>query len=223
MRSSPSWQFQLFNYPVRVHASFLLMGLLFGVAFSGFDLVRLLVWMVVFFLAIMIHELGHAIANQIFGRSSYIEIHGMGGLTVSSRFGPTSYGQDIFTSFAGPLAGFLAAGLAYLLMRFIPSANAGVPGLLLGTLYSICIFWGIFNLIPMLPLDGGNIMRSIVHMVRGPYEDRLPLIISVVFGVLTMIAVLVLFRSPYMLLIIAMLTLSNWQKLRQGFYTDTIY
>lgn len=199
------------------------MGLLFGIAFSGFDLVRLLVWMVVFFLAILIHELGHAIANQMFGRSSYIEIHGMGGLTVSNRFGPTSYGQDIFTSFAGPLAGFLTAGLAYLLIRFVPGASTGVPGLLLQTLFSICIFWGIFNLIPMLPLDGGNIMRSIVHMVRGPYEDRLPLIISVVFGVLTMIAAFLMFRSLYMLLVIGMLTLSNWQKLRQGFYTDTIY
>jgi stage IV sporulation protein FB len=223
MRPSASWQFQIFNFPVRVHVTFLLFAVLFGVAFIGFEPVRLALWILIVFFSILVHELGHAFANQMLGRSSYIEMHGMGGLTFSNKFGRTSYLQEIFVTFAGPLAGFLLAGLVFLLLRFAGPIGNSYVSFLVAQLLWVNIAWGIFNLIPILPLDGGNIMRNIVHWIRGPYDDRTPLIISIVFGVLTMIAVLVLFRSMYMLLLIGMLTLSNWQKLRQGFYTDTIY
>ena len=44
------------------------------------------------------------------------------------------------------------------------------------------VFWSIINLLPVLPLDGGNIMRMLVHISRGGADERLPRQISVAFA-----------------------------------------
>jgi hypothetical protein len=109
-------RFSLAGIPVRVHPLFWLIAVFFGI--SG-DLIMLPIWVLVVFVAILVHELGHALAFRRYGQRSQIVLHFAGGLTIPE---PVSWGsgyasvgltanQQIFISLAGPGAGFLLAAL----------------------------------------------------------------------------------------------------------------
>lgn len=217
MNSLPSWQFRLFNYPVRVHLSFFLIALVLGLN-SG-NLLYVALWIVIVFVSILLHELGHALVSDHFGRSPSIELLWSGGLTISSRYALLSYPKEIMISFAGPLAGFLLGGLILLLGRvFGPFQPGSFVDWIYSSLLWINIGWGIFNLIPILPLDGGAIMSNLIHWLKRPYDNRTPHIISIVFGIITILTILILFRRSglYVAIVIAMLTYNNYAALEQG-------
>lgn len=222
MFSSGSLNFQLFNFPVRIHISFIIIAILLGLN-SG-NLIFLALWVLIVLFSVLLHELGHAIAASYYGRSPSIELNTMGGLTVSSRYSLLSYPKEILISFSGPLAGFLFGGLLFLLLNVIgPLDYNRYMEFFFSRLIGVNIGWGIVNLIPILPLDGGQIMRHLYHWLRNPYDDRIPLMISVVFGVLAVIAAIVFFGRDgiYMALLAALLTYRNIMALRQGYWTDS--
>lgn len=222
MFSTASWQFRIFNFPVRVHFTFFLLAVLLGLSLG--NILYVAIWVVVVFISIMIHELGHAFTAQSFGRSPTIELYTMGGLTVSNRYSLLSYPKEIFLSFSGPLAGFLAYGLITLFLSLVGPIQQPLIAFFFRQLQFVNLVWGIFNLLPILPLDGGSIMRHAYHWLRSPYDERTPLIISIVFGILAMIGILIIFRggSVYILLLMAWLTFNNYRALRQGFWTDNL-
>src|SRR5512142_1497159 len=109
-------RFNLAEIPVRVSPTFWLIAILFGISGS---LLLLPIWVLVVFVSILIHELGHAFAFRRYGQRSRIVLHFAGGLTIPE---PVSWGstyanvgltpnQQIFISIAGPGAGFLFAAL----------------------------------------------------------------------------------------------------------------
>src|SRR5512146_1456782 len=73
-------RFSLLGFPVRVHPLFWLIAVLLGSASA--DLVQILIWVLVVFVSILIHELGHALAFRRYGLSSQIVLHFAGGLTI---------------------------------------------------------------------------------------------------------------------------------------------
>lgn len=223
MNTTASLNFQLFGFPVRVHYSFFFIALLLGLS-SG-NIFTLLIWVAVVFVSILVHELGHAITANFFGRSPQIELYSMGGLTVNRRYSLLSYPKEILLSFSGPLAGFLFGGF-FLAISYIlgPFSNAYLR-YTINSLLWVNIGWGMINLIPMLPLDGGAIMRSLYHWIRNPYDERTPLKISIGVGILVTLASLFLaFRGGglYIVLLAAWLTYNNYMALRQGYWTDNI-
>lgn len=221
MNTSASLRFQVFNFPVRVHISFFLVALLLG--FGQGNIINILLWVLIVFFSVLLHELGHAIASRSFGRSPQIELYSMGGLTITSTYSLLSYPKEIFISFAGPLAGFLLGGIVFLLIRVVGPSILQIPYLsfIAGNLLWVNIGWGIVNLIPIIPLDGGSIMRNLYHWLRNPYDERVPLIISIVFGLLAVAASLLILRSLYIALLAAWLTFNNFMALRQGRWTDS--
>ncbi len=222
MNAAASWQFRLFNFPVKVHISFLLIALLLGLNINNFFLI--LFWVIIVFFSILLHELGHAIVSEYFGRSPSIELLWSGGLTISSRYSMLSYPKEILISFAGPLAGFLLGGLLFLIKGFAGPIENYYLGWIVNQLLWVNIGWGIFNLIPIIPLDGGAIMRNLYHWLRSPYDDRTPYIISIVFGILAIIAALVIFQRGglYIALLMGLLTYNNYSALKRGYWSDSI-
>ncbi len=235
--------FTLAGIRVRVHPLFWLMVLLFG---ASSDLLHLVVWVVVVFISIVVHELGHALAMAIYGQNSHIVLYLWGGLTVpeyvrwgSSRANVTpGPNQQIFISFAGPLAGFLLAGLVMLgvvamggsvtftpLFGLIPLPSAQIPfgGRFVYSLVSafiwINIFWGLINLMPVYPLDGGNISRHIFLKVDPMNGVRKSLWVSVIAGGIVATMGLLLFHSIFMVLLFGYLAYQSYQTLqgRAGF------
>jgi Zn-dependent protease len=79
------------------------------------------------------------------------------------------------------VAGFLVGGIVWAVRPLLP-LDALPMRVLVGDLLWVNIGWGALNLIPMYPLDGGHVLRSVLHAVRGP-DDRLPLKISIGIGV----------------------------------------
>lgn len=223
MNTKASLNFQLFSFPVRVHVSFFFIALLLGL--STGNIFTLLIWVAVVFVSILVHELGHAVTANYYGRDPQIELYSMGGLTISRRYSMLSYPKEILMSFSGPLAGFILGGLVFAFSYFFGPFPNAIVRYTISSLLWVNIGWGIVNLIPMLPLDGGAIMRSLYHWLRNPYDERTPLKISIGFGILAILGSLYLAMRGgglYIVLLAAWLTYNNYMALRQGFWSDNI-
>lgn len=233
-------RFNLAGIPVRVHPLFWLIALLLGSS-SG-SILQLLIWVLVVFVSILIHEIGHALAMRRYGQSSQVILHMMGGLTVPEQ---VSWGsgwanvaltpnQEIFVSLAGPGAGFLFAGLVIAgviasggsvitatLLGFIPLPAAVVlpiGGSILNafviTLLWVNIFWGLINLMPVHPLDGGNVTRYILLQADPRDGVRKSLWVSVIAGILVAAIGLFLLGSIYMAFLFGFLAFQSYQSLQ---------
>lgn len=234
-------RFNLAGFPVRVHPLFWLIALLLG---SSGDITLLPFWVLAVFISIVIHELGHALAFRRYGLSSQIVLHGAGGLTIpqsamwGNRWANVALGpnQEIFVSLAGPGAGFLFGGLIMgavvlaggsiftnKLLGFIPlPAAALLPfgGRILNSFITILlwvnIFWGLINLLPVYPLDGGNIARYILLQIDPSNGIRKSLWVSVIVGGL--VAVACLFRLQiYIALLFGLLAFQSYQMIQTRF------
>lgn len=234
-------RFSIAGIPVRVHPLFWLIALVFGSSSSS--ITGILTWIIAMFIAILIHELGHAFAMRTFGQGSSIVLHFAGGLTVpetiawGGRYASIALtpNQQAFISLAGPLAGFFLAGtltaLAAVLgaaivpnfiFGFIPFPIIVLPigGDFLNSLFMdlmwISIFWGIINLMPVQPLDGGSIARQIL-IQTDPYDGhRKALWLSVASGAIVAVLGLVVMRSTYMAILFGLLAFQSYQTLRSG-------
>jgi stage IV sporulation protein FB len=123
------------------------------------------IWMIAIFLSIFVHELGHAIAAFSFSQSVYIQFTAFGGAT--TPIGPKlKLGQEFLMVLMGPLFGFTLFAIAY----FIQSKNIFVdPNItvFLNALIFINLIWTIINLFPVLPLDGGQLLRILLESIFG--------------------------------------------------------
>ena len=157
-------------------------------------------------LSLLVHELGHALVfRHVFHIPSGIIIHGFGGLALPLQHFPRRYGlrgalAHGFLSFAGPLAGFLLAVLMLVLLYITP-ANESLASVLfryfLSWTATISIFWGIINLLPIYPMDGGHISREIFLFFSPRQGVQFSLLLSMVFAVL--LAVLALQYNAYIM------------------------
>ncbi len=173
--------FRLGSIPVRVHPWFWLTMLLLGGNFREPRVVML--WILVAFVSVLVHELGHALAGMAFGLAPQIDLHGMGGTTSWITGKELGHGKSIVVSLAGPLAG-MALGLAVWLAQergWSPSN----PYVALGAeiTRTVNISWSILNLVPLLPLDGGNVMRSVLQILTRGRGEKPARVVSVVVAV----------------------------------------
>jgi len=231
-------RFSIAGIPVRVHPLFWLIALLFGA--SG-DLVQLPIWVFVVFVSILIHELGHALAMRYYGQPSRIILH-FGGLTVpepvswGSRWANVALrpNQEIFISLAGPGAGLLLAALVAVgatisggsiitnwLFGVIPLPVAAllplggrIMSLFVTMLLWVNVFWGLINLLPVYPLDGGNVSRYLLLQADPINGVRKSLWVSVIVGGLVAVAGLLVLQSIYMAFLFGLLAFQSFQSLQ---------
>ena len=123
-----------------------------------------LLWIPVLFVSVLVHELAHAAAIGVFGfGSSHIILGGMGGVTINQR--RARPWQDLIISVAGPASSFLLWILADWISENVALAQTDrMLAALLPRLAAANVFWGIFNLIPVPPLDGGHATRDFFRM-----------------------------------------------------------
>jgi Zn-dependent protease len=152
---------KVLGIPTKIDPSFWLLSF-FIAATRGFNLPLIMEWVAVVFISILFHELGHALIGRRFGLSPQITLYSMGGLTSWSEGKEISPAKDLAISLAGPAAGFLFGGICFVagpaLLRAVPSE------LLTAAYYDLIwvnIGWGIFNLLPILPLDGGHVLATL--------------------------------------------------------------
>jgi Zn-dependent protease len=152
-----SLRFRLGPFPVVVEPTFWFLGLVgFGASWLS------VAWVAVAFVSVLVHELGHALAARRFGSSASIRLYALGGLTFHEHLPNRTH--RILISFAGPAAGFVL-GLLVLAVHFLlPPEYERPPALafVVDALLYINFTWGVVNLLPVPPLDGGHVFEEAV-------------------------------------------------------------
>jgi Zn-dependent protease len=158
-------QMKIAGIPVKVDISFLLIGVM--LASPRLSHPSLLVeWLIVVFISILIHELGHAFVCRAFGLSPQIQLYAMGGATSWSDNINISPQKNIAISLAGPFAGFLFYGVIFSVQSNFPDLlDSDLGRQLYRDLLWVNLYWGLVNLLPVLPLDGGHVVDSIEELV----------------------------------------------------------
>jgi Zn-dependent protease len=155
-------RFTLFGVPVRIEPWFWLLGVLFGS--SRLDLrstvgtTLFASWMIVWVVSFLIHEFGHALFQRRFGGHPEILLYGGGGLAMGNGY--FSRWQSLTISAAGPVIEVLAGLVAWWALDYFQPPSLFAVALLRDFGW-ICVFWGLFNLLPVLPLDGGQILNAL--------------------------------------------------------------
>lgn len=133
-------------------------------------------------LAAAAHELGHAAALWLVGgRAEGLRLSAVG--AEMKIAGPLSYGRELPVALAGPAASLLLAWGAAKLGRFL--------------LAGISLALGLFNLLPILPLDGGRAAECVSELLLGPVgAERLQdLLAAVSLGILLALGAIALVQG----------------------------
>jgi stage IV sporulation protein FB len=206
-------KFRLLGVPVRVHPLFWIIAAVMG--WRDNDLPSVLLWVGCVFISILVHEFGHALTGRAFNGSPSVVLWGMGGLCYSQGERQTP-GQRLLVLLAGPGAGFLLLALVILLTWPIDQAQLcasllgfGVPAervaVKLHSVFSsqeqlkfavgfyfdmvqINFFWGLVNLLPIWPLDGGQVAQVLLSLYDRHRGQRWSHVLSLlVAGVLALV------------------------------------
>ncbi len=164
-------RFRLGPFPVTVNPFFWLgMALLGEPAFrAGFDFG--LIWIGCGFVSILWHELGHAVAMRHYGSPARIELLVFGGLAIPAYPSPSAV-RRLLIAAAGPAAGFLLMGLIWGSNELTGWAGGhAYLGVAYRFLFLINLFWSLFNLLPIWPLDGSRILREGLVLGRARQPD----------------------------------------------------
>lgn len=186
-----SWSFKLITIrgiPIRVHLSFLL--ILVWAAYIGLtgssEWLRGATFMVIFtlllFLCVVLHELSHSLVAQLFGVKVYdITLWPIGGVARFAKLPERPYQEFLITA-AGPAVnilltiGFAALALVWIgpsaLGRLVTSPRAleDLAGSMNGQALVLLLavnnaLLALFNLLPAFPMDGGRLLRALLAAV----------------------------------------------------------
>ncbi len=190
-------RFRFLGIPVRVHPLFWVAGLL--LAGSTRDLPVIVTWVGCVFISILVHEYGHGLMALKFHSSPSIILWMGGGLCQSQTDRQTPL-QRLAVVLAGPGAGFVFCGVLMLVVTAVYGVTpeehlnvllrnirlpyddfaysmagfkmrGGYPFLAFDMLVQINVLWGLVNLLPIFPLDGGRVSEILLSYVN-PYEGK---------------------------------------------------
>jgi len=191
-------RWKMLRVPVRVHPFFWLTALL--LSYDKHVLFALvLLEIVCIFVSILVHEFGHALSQRYYGdRETYIVLYHFGGLAVGSH-SPRGLWPKVAILLWGPGAGFVLGGVAYAVgaVLYDPAfafgrwASADYLYVVLRVLVWINLAWGVMNLLPVFPLDGGQIMREVILIKRPNKGDPFAFQISCYVALLVTVLALV--------------------------------
>ncbi|MEQ8839463.1 MAG: site-2 protease family protein [Acidimicrobiales bacterium] len=150
---------------------------------------RLILWVAVASAAVMWHELGHAFAARRLGASPTIELYGFGGATSWRPVGEPSRSQLIGVSFAGPFAGFVVGAAMGIGVAIAGGVGSGDARYFVLIVLWTNVGWGLVNLLPILPLDGGHILAELLPGDRATRTQRAALV-SIVVAIAAIVGLL---------------------------------
>jgi Zn-dependent protease len=193
------------------------------------DFLMILLWIIVLLVSILVHELGHALTSRkMTGVTPSIKLWGMGGLAYPNT--QLTRKQSFWVTWAGPLAGLGFFGLIVLtccaiygfaigtdltMILLFPSretytvlAKMNDPVLyMLKDLLWVNFWWSLMNLLPVFPLDGGQIYASIERSPKKVWT------VGMVTGALVAIAALLFLDRIFIAILFGYLAFQNYKRL----------
>jgi len=171
------------------------------------------------FLIVMFHEFGHALAcRQVGGTANRIVLWPLGGVAYVNP--PQRPGATLWSIAAGPLVN--VALLVILTLLGILNRSTGwaetIPNghLFMRALWLMNLGLLIFNLLPIYPLDGGQILRSLLWFVVGRARSLMAATVIGFAGVAGLILLAVWRQSAWLGIIAAFILMNCWSGLKQA-------
>lgn len=206
-------RFQIFGIPIRVHPMFWLAGALIA---SNQPLPAMALWIACAFVSILVHELGHGLLAQRYSNCREILLYTLGGLCFYSPEPRRSSHQLAITlagpgaGFLLCLVFMIGTSLVWGITPrehfslacetvglesradpgYLMSAILKFPGQTSFRLYHNMVFinlmWGLVNLLPIVPLDGGRVSQTLLSLYDRSQAQRWSYIVSLLTsGILT--------------------------------------
>jgi Zn-dependent protease len=171
------------------------------------------------FAIVLMHEFGHSLAcRQVGGKADQIVLWPLGGVAYVNP--PQRPGATLWSIAAGPLVN--VALFPVLIAAVTITRSLGWPQAL-PDLYQLlrAILWIntsllIFNLLPIYPLDGGQILRSLLWFVLGRGRSLMVTTILGLFGILGLIIVALWMRSLWIAAICAFMLMNCWSGMKHA-------
>ena len=171
------------------------------------------------FLIVLIHEFGHQLAcRSVGGQTHDIILWPLGGVAYVSP--PQRPGAQLWSIAAGPLVNVVLVPILSALVAM--SSHLGwydaYPNAyeLLHNIWWINFILLVFNLLPIYPLDGGQILRSLLWFVFGRANSLLAASIIGFIGVALMIALAAWLHSLWIVIMSVFILLNCWGGLMQA-------
>jgi Zn-dependent protease len=154
-------RFTLFGFPVAIAPSFLLVAVLLGVN-DGATVALVATWVAVVVVSMLVHELGHATVARRLGGVPRIDLYGLGGLTTTQLPRELRRTESLTLSLAGPFFGFALGGALIAVRLLVGDTDSRELDFALAAGLWANFGWGLVNLLPVLPLDGGNVLAQLL-------------------------------------------------------------
>ncbi|MBM4378161.1 MAG: tetratricopeptide repeat protein [Deltaproteobacteria bacterium] len=136
------------------------------------------------FVSILAHELGHAFVSLAFGYRPTVDLVALGGLTRPNANETIPWFKEVTLTLAGPGMGLLLCLLALIGVHLVPGGTTAA--LVLNQLAQMNGVWSVFNLLPIAPLDGGQVATAVLIRVFGRvgflFAQVLTLVLAVALG-----------------------------------------
>lgn len=171
------------------------------------------------FLIVLIHEFGHALAcRSVGGQANLIVLWPLGGVAYVNP--PQRPGAQLWSIAAGPLVN--VALIPLLAVPFWLAKNSGWADthhdayLLVRNINITNIFLLVFNLFPVYPLDGGQILRSLLWFLFGRANSLLAASIIGFAGVAGLLFIAIYMKAPLLGIVTVFILLNCWGGLMQA-------
>lgn len=171
------------------------------------------------FLIVMLHEFGHALAcRQVGGRANQIVLWPLGGVAYVDP--PPRPGATLWSIAAGPLVNVALLPILYGVSMVSQSRGwaFSMPDVyrLVQAIWWINVGLLVFNILPIYPLDGGQILRSLLWFVMGRARSLLVATVLGFVGVAGFIGVAIWAQSIWYGAIAAFMLLNCWGGLQHA-------
>jgi Zn-dependent protease len=171
------------------------------------------------FLIVMLHEFGHALAcRQVGGVANQIVLWPLGGVAYVNP--PQRPGATLWSIAAGPLVN--VALVPILKILGVMARSQGLPQqmpnafLLLRSVALINLGLLIFNMLPIYPLDGGQILRSLLWFAIGRARSLMAVTVIGFLGVVGLIVLAVRIQSLWFGVLSVFILMNCWKGLQQA-------
>ena len=181
-----------------------------------------IIWNVVeylsLFLIVLLHEFGHALAcRQVGGRANNIVLWPLGGVAYVDP--PPRPGAVLWSLAAGPLVNVALVPVILLLTKVLRfGLGLASPDLfaLLEAIFYINAALLVFNMLPIYPLDGGQILRALLWFLMGRARSLMTATVIGFIGVAGLIVVAVRIGSLWFGVLSVFILLNCWGGMKQA-------
>ncbi len=198
-------RFSIFGIQIEVQPFFWVTLVILGGALdanSAAAIINTGLFVIAGFISILVHELGHALTARKFGAYSAITLQAFGGYAAYSGVRLNRL-QSFGVTAAGPALQLLLGLTVCFIWMHLPDLNANGDYFMV-MLMKISIFWAILNLLPVLPLDGGQMLHAALGPQRIKTTLRVTIVVATVVG-------LTVFKRTHSLIFPLFLGMFAWQ------------